>query len=157
MDKCFPQRKNPRLKEFDYSSPQVYFLTTCTRDKHLFFTPDELNRKIISCLEQERGRLNYLIFCYCLMPDHLHLLLQPTNNGIPTAQIMGSIKGKTTRICWEYSLAGKIWQGRFYDHILRKEESISKIIEYILNNPVRRSLAGHWQDYPYCGIIDPIT
>jgi len=49
-----------------------------------------------------------------------------------------------------------LWQKNFYDHIVRKEESILKIAEYILNNPVRKGMALRWESYPYSRMVDPL-
>jgi hypothetical protein len=47
-------------------------------------------------------------------------------------------------------------QRSFYDHLIRKEEDLRQIAEYILNNPVRKGLVQRCEDYPYCGLIDPL-
>jgi len=149
-----PQRKTPRLKDFDYSLSYVYFLTTCTKDKKRLFIDHNLNLEVIDCLLEERERLRFKIFCYCLMPDHFHLLLTPGEGGQTIPRFMGGFKSKSTRACWKHGIEGKVWQGRYYDHILRKEESIKEVAEYILNNPVRKRLVEQWKDYKYCGFIE---
>ena len=45
------------------------------------------------------------------------------------------------------------WQKDFYDHVIKKEESIAKQVRYILNNPVRKGLVDLWDKYPYSGSI----
>ena len=45
------------------------------------------------------------------------------------------------------------WQKDFYDHIIRKNESIGVQVRYILDNPVRKGLVNSWQHYPYKGSI----
>jgi len=47
----------------------------------------------------------------------------------------------------------KLWQRGFYEHILRKEENIGDIAEYILNNPVRKGLAQSRDHYRWCGMM----
>jgi len=42
---------------------------------------------------------------------------------------------------------GRVWQDESFDHILRGDESLSKKMEYILQNPVRAGLAARSQDY----------
>jgi len=88
------------------------------------------------------------------MPDHLHLLLSPPGNDLSISQFIGGFKSKSTRIAWGYGIRGKLWQGRFYDHILRKKEKMKVVGEYILNNPVRKGIVDDWRKYQYCGIID---
>ena len=46
------------------------------------------------------------------------------------------------------------WQKDFYDHIHRKNEDLKKHITYLLDNPVRKGLVDHWQNYPFKGSLD---
>ncbi|MFZ2089614.1 MAG: hypothetical protein WAU47_13665, partial [Desulfobaccales bacterium] len=45
------------------------------------------------------------------------------------------------------------WQKDFFDHILRKDESLPVVIRYVLENPVRKGLVSDWRDYPFKGAI----
>jgi putative transposase len=89
------------------------------------------------------------------MPNHLHLLLSPPGNGRSVSEFIGAFKSRTTRIAWEYGFRGKIWQARFFDHIVRDKGNIGMVIEYILNNPVKGGLSAKWGDYRYCECVDP--
>jgi hypothetical protein len=48
---------------------------------------------------------------------------------------------------------GVSWQKDFFDHILRKDESLPSVIRYILENPVRKGLVSDWRDYTFKGAI----
>jgi len=53
---------------------------------------------------------------------------------------------------WKEILAKKLdigWQPNFFDHRLRKEESFQEKTDYILNNPVRRGLVAHAEEWNY--------
>jgi len=45
----------------------------------------------------------------------------------------------------------KLWQPNYYDHILRKEETIKDVALYIFNNPVRKNLVSDFRKYPFSG------
>ncbi len=49
--------------------------------------------------------------------------------------IVRSFKAAVTRRCREKSLEGKIWQRNYYEHIIRSQEKMNKIREYIIANP----------------------
>ena len=149
-----PKRKRIRLKNFDYANPRPYFITICSRDKEPFFVNEKLNQQIIECLLEEKIRSGYKIFVFCLMPNHLHLLLAPSKKEISVSRFIGAFKSKTTRIAWNFGISGKLWQGRFHDHILRRREDLKTIGQYILDNPVRKGLVSRWQDYKFLGLID---
>jgi hypothetical protein len=69
---------------------------------------------------------------------------------------VNQFKGKSTAIAWKYGIKRNLWQKRWYDHILRRNQDVRKSGEYILNNPVRRGLVEDWHEYPYCGYLDEI-
>ena len=149
-----PERKSTRVKDFDYSSERAYFITICTYNKNKVFQDDSLTGQLIELLKSYKDKLNFKAYVYCFMPDHLHLLINPAESGKTVSQIIGGFKSLTTKTAWEYGIKGKLWQSRFHDHILRKNEDLMTVGTYILNNPVRKKLADKWEDYQFCGIID---
>ena len=77
-----------------------------------------------------------------LMPDHLHALASFPRDVEPGA-VIAEWKKFTARIL-------KIqWQGDFFDHRLRSDESARDKEEYIRQNPVRAGLVGKAEDWPY--------
>jgi len=151
--------KPPRRIHLDspkYNIPGwVYFLTIVSNFKAPHFVKEGFNAGIIECLKNEKERLGCRVYVYCLMPDHLHLLCGTTRQDISVLDFVDQFKGKSTRIGWKYGIKGSLWQRRNYDHILRKEENLQELAEYILNNPVRRGLVAQWDEYPFCGYLDP--
>ena len=164
--------KKIRLDSSLYSKPDwVYYITIVSNFKKQYFLKDELNMKIIECLKQERKRCGCKVFVYCLMPEHLHFLcsvrfypnkyahkgLHYQNKKPSIIDFVNQFKGKSTVIAWKYGIKGSLWQKRWYDHILRKDEDLVKAGEYILNNPVRRKLVEDYYEYLYCGYIDEVN
>jgi len=151
-------RKQMHLKDFDYKgSVFVYFITICTANKQLYF----LNKKITKIIEDElefrRISKEIWLFCYCIMPDHLHILLSLTEDYDKDLQNwVSAFKRYTTRVVNELFGIKPIWQKNFYDHIIRKEESLIKITEYIVNNPVSKGIVSEWEKYPCSRIADPL-
>jgi REP element-mobilizing transposase RayT len=154
--KTFGENRSLRLGEFDYSSPFVYFLTLCSLRGEDVFTNSKLANEIIDCLKTCKKKLGYELYVYCLMPDHLHILISPRDTGTSISDFIKSFKSLTTRIYWKFSDKGKLWQRGFYDHIVRKEEDLVEITKYILNNPVRKGLVEVDQEYPYVARIDDL-
>jgi putative transposase len=153
----FPKRKSPRLKDYDYTtSNAVFFLTSRARFNRQVFKNSDFNLQCINYIKEETRRLGHAVYVFCLMPEHLHLLSNPLESGISITQYMDGLISKITRLSWSYGFFGKLMQRSFYDHIVRKEEDLRRIAEYILNNPVRRGLVQKWEDYLYCGFIDPL-
>lgn len=147
-----PTRKQNRLKEYDYSSPNAYFITVCTRNrKNLFWTD---MGKIIDC--PQSVPLTNLGMCVeqviydipkhyptitvnhaVIMPNHIHLLLQinADADGRPVAAptistVVNQIKGIVTK-----KAAFSVWQKGFYDHVIRGEQDYLDTWNYIEGNP----------------------
>ncbi|OGP73951.1 MAG: hypothetical protein A2W09_05935 [Deltaproteobacteria bacterium RBG_16_50_11] len=86
-------------------------------------------------------------YAYCLMPDHLHLLLSPKESNL--VDLINQWKSFSANLLRENGVEGPCWQRAFYDHALRKEEDIRGVAEYIVNNPVRSGIVTNWVDYPF--------
>ena len=67
---------------------------------------------------------------------------------------VSSFKRYTAKVMNESFGIKPVWQKNFYDHIVRKEQSLRRIAEYILNNPVRRGIVGTWDAYPFSKMVD---
>ncbi len=93
------------------------------------------------------------VFAYCLMPDHLHLLLGAPSGGSIT-RFVGAWKSQCYRERRGMGLARRFWQRSFYDHILRSEEDLRRTAQYILENPVRAGLVDNASEYPLSGSFE---
>jgi REP element-mobilizing transposase RayT len=151
------RRKALRLKDFDYSNPDyVYFVTVRARRLSEPFQNQMLAHKVIDSLLFIREAKGIHLYCYCLMPDHLHLALSPSFLSGSVSNVLQEFKSHTTRLGWEQGLGGSLWQRSFFDHIARKEENLIAICEYILANPVRKGLVEDPKEWPYSGMLDQL-
>lgn len=98
------------------------------------------------------GSENIKLLVYCLMPDHIHLLIK-TLEGSDIILFVRKFKSIVSKLAKQYFGIAYIWQKSFYDHFLRKEEAINKVAEYILNNPVRKNIVSEWKEYKLSGTI----
>lgn len=156
-NKPYTPAKNERLDAEAYAgSSSVCFITICSYRRQTAFLTDDLNRVLIHTLRAESQRRNLDVYAYCLMPDHLHFLIRPTKDGVSVLEFTQQYKGKTTNFSWKLGWQGKLWQPRSYDHIVRRQESLIAISEYVLNNPVRRGLVQNSEEWKYSGLMNPL-
>ena len=156
-DKPYRPATNRRLDPHLYThSNHVYFMTILTFNRQLPFVQHALNRVALDTLREEQDCRNCTVFTYCLMPDHLHFLVSPKTDGISVLKLTDQYKGKTTNRAWTAGWRGKLWQPRYYDHIVRADEDLYGIAQYILNNPVRKSLTVCVEDWPWSGHMNPL-
>jgi REP element-mobilizing transposase RayT len=92
-----------------------------------------------------------------IMPDHVHLLLQPLRSQdgwpYPLVDILQSLKSTTAHhINKRLDHLGPVWEEESFDHVLRSDESLKEKVEYIRQNPVRRGLVKRPEDYKWLWI-----
>jgi len=147
---------NQRLPaEFYETVGQVCFVTVRAYRGQSPFVDPALNGMVVETLDLERERWECFVHVYCLMPDHLQMLISPRADGHSVLTFLDRFKGKTTNQSWAFGWRGKLWQPRSYDHVVRCEESLTEIAEYILSDPVRSGLVERAEQYPWRGIWDP--
>ncbi|MEJ2219637.1 MAG: transposase [Desulfobacterales bacterium] len=144
----FRNRKNIRLKKEIYSNQsRIFSITICTIDRRPIFRKELRAKTIIETFQTETFQKNTESYAYCLMPDHLHLLVSPQNGNL--IDFIRKWKSYTANLLNKSGWDGSCWQRGFYDHALRKEEDIRTTAEYIVHNPVRKHFVKHWEEYPY--------
>lgn len=151
----YTERKSPRLKEYDYSAPGVYFVTVCTYKMRMLFWENPLDENLA-----EKGE--YLNFAgkiadeviratpekfpikidkYVIMPNHIHMLLTVKESEMENGRIgrvsliIRNIKMNISKRLHNLKIDDSIWQRSFHDHIIRNEKDYQRIWQYIENNP----------------------
>ena len=137
----FPVRKHPRMKHFDYSSCNYYFVTICTHDKKCIFGKPGENNNFRDIAEQGLLRIpehfpDTTIEKFVVMPNHVHILLLLSGGKSSLGNIIGTWKAYVTREIHKIQPDLKVWQASFHDHIIRHEDGYQKIWLYIEGNPM---------------------
>ena len=136
------------LKRFNEEG-MVYFVTSVTKNRAVLFRDPKLCRILLITIEYHKTVFDYKVYGYCLMPDHIHLLLQPEgqfNLSFIMRMIKGSFARKVNRLS---NQCGSIWQRRFYDEAVRSKEQLYHQLEYMHQNPVAAKLVSSAEEYPF--------
>jgi REP-associated tyrosine transposase len=148
LDSAQRFHKPIRLPKQHYIGRRAYFLTLCTRDRIPYFRSPRVARWLLESLQQITVQQSFSLRVYCLMPDHLHVLLQGDSPASDLLSFVKTFKHKTT-FYFRAKTGKTLWQISYFDHIVRTAEDLSKTAEYILSNPVRAGLVSRPNDYPY--------
>lgn len=151
--KTYGKGRSLRLKNFDYSQIRPYFVTLCTKDERPILW-GESAKNIVSCLKELKVSRSFKLYAYCIMPNHVHLLLSPGDSRLSLSKIIQMFKSITTRRYRAKGAKNLLWQTYFYDHVIRREEDLNDVARYILENPIRKGIVTDWQRYPFCGLVD---
>ncbi len=148
-----PRRRSLRLPTFDYSQSGAYFVTICSIKKKCIFgaiidMEMQLNEngKIVgaSWKEIEKHFPTVKLDQFIVMPNHLHgiIILQPACpevgiKAVSLSTIIGLFKSNSAKRINELrgTTGAGVWQRSFYEHIIRNQESLDEIRQYIANNP----------------------
>jgi putative transposase len=128
----------------------TYFVTFHTKRGTLTVEEQKVTLRHI----RERDGVCYSLTAAIVMPDHVHLLLKP-KSGWSLSRILKGIKGVSAR---KINLArckrGRIWQVESYDRIVRGQSELVRILEYMLNNPLKQGLTDDPGKYHgwYCNL-----
>jgi putative transposase len=95
----------------------------------------------------------YILRAYVVMPDHLHLLLTPSETLERAVQLFKG--GFSFRARKEFSWNNKIWQPGFTDHRIRDEEDWRHHLHYIRRNPVEARLVDNSVLYLHMNFPQP--
>ena len=137
----YPVRKNTRMKNFDYTSPNYYFITVCTWEKKCIFgKPGEENifGKIAETgiIRISQHYPDVSVEKYVVMPNHIHMILYLKEGKTRLDRIVGSFKSYVSKEIHKQQPEMTVWQRSFHDHVIRNEQVYQKIWLYIESNPV---------------------
>ena len=138
-----PSRKNIRLKDWDYSSAGMYFITICTEGKRPILgevrTCGEDASVVLSpageCAERILRRMPGIDH-FIIMPNHIHFLVMiPEDYGEGTRALPQLVR--SYKACVSRELGEKIWQRGYYEHVIRNSTDYLSHVKYIVENPLR--------------------
>jgi putative transposase len=142
--------KNIRLDASSYTGKRTYFATQCCHERRKYFTDPAKCEWLLSRLRVISTAHSFAIPAYCIMPNHVHLLVDGLLPASDFLYFMKTLKIKTSR---EFAVenSARLWQKKYFDHILRPKESMDAVAWYIWLNPVRAALARAPGLYPFAG------
>ena len=155
---------------YDNSRSPVFVTTTITGHLHIF-NESKLAIKVLQLLEEVRGKYEMKIYSYCLMYNHIHMILQSKKNG-DLSKFMREWKSLTAKeilrfaeenspellkqfekSAEKYHLSSQqkyhVWASRFDDLQLITSEIAKIKFHYIHDNPVRKGMAENSSQYEY--------
>ncbi len=140
-----PNRQTERLRYGRYSTPGgYYFITWCTQSRRCGLEKTEITGRIQTELSDSASAGDFALICATIMPDHVHVLFQ-LGLRLSLAQVIQKIKAKTSGFLAPHSLT---WQDNFFEHQLRRGESLEDFALYIFLNPYRAGLISVDQNWP---------
>jgi putative transposase len=145
-----PARKPNRLDASRYFGRNIYFLTFCCEHRRHVFDDPRLASSIVTTLKTVADSATFRVHAYCVMPDHLHLILEGARDDSDLDRFAKTFK-QTTSFHYKRQSGEQLWQKSFYDHILRASDSLDAVLWYVWMNPVRAKLCTDPHSYAHSG------
>jgi len=152
----------------------IYFITTSLSQKTRSFNEEEAEI-IVETILDSASRKEIMLYAYVIMPDHIHLLIKPINQGI--SKTMQLLKGRASRRInihreaeasptlhsskrvilpsrGNFSRFTHVWQKGFFDFAILTDKKFGEKFNYIHYNPVKRGLVEKAEDYKYSSAME---
>jgi len=121
----------------------------------LWLREDRIAEIVQEAIQYRDGK-EFDVHAYCIMPNHVHIVFAPIGSGrrISSPYIVTDILENLKWFTAKESNAilgrkGKFWQHESYDHVVRDEKEYFRVIQYVLNNPVKAGLVSEWRDWKW--------
>lgn len=117
--------------------------------KTIFAAPEDYQFYLENLGEQKR-RLDVDVLAYCLMTNHVHLILRPTRDSTSLSELMRVLAARYTRHTNKLERrSGTLWEGRFKCSVIDTDAYLLACCRYVDLNPVRARLVANPQDYEW--------
>jgi len=138
--------RRPRV----FAAGLLYHVIVRGNQRRQTFRADADYKAYLERLEKYRAKFQVRIYAYCVMPIHVHLLLE--TGSIPLSKFMQGLQQSYTQYFnRKYRKVGHLFQGRYKAIICDKDRYLLSLIRYIHLNPIRAGLEERPEAYSYSG------
>ena len=128
----------------------LYHVIVRGNQRRKTFLGDEDYRAYLERLGRYRRRYDYTVHAYCLMPNHVHLLLE--SSAHPLGKFMQGLQQSYSQYFnSKHRKVGHVFQGRYKAIVCQRDAYLLELIRYIHLNPVRAGMVKDPGRYPYSG------
>lgn len=126
----------------------LYHITSRGNERKAIYFDDADFEKFLSILGKVCERYNWVVYAYCLMGNHYHLLLETpeANLSMGMRQLNGTF---TQAINRKHQRVGHLFQGRFKAILVDKDAYLLELSRYVVLNPVRANMVQSLDDWPW--------
>jgi putative transposase len=141
--------RRPRL----FAADLLYHVIVRGNQRQKTFLTEADYQAYLERLARYRKKYDYCLYAYCLMPNHVHLLLQSSHH--PLGKFMQGLQQSYSQYFnLRHRKVGHVFQGRYKAIICDKDEYLLELIRYIHLNPVRAGMVKTPELYRYNGHQD---
>ena len=130
------------------SNTGIYHVILRGHNRQEIFKDNEDSTRFLHTLKKYQEPGDYRLYAYCLMTNHVHLLIKEEKNelGIIMRRIGASY---VYWYNWKYERSGHLFQDRFRSEAVEDDQYFLTVLRYIHQNPVKAGLAKKPGDYKW--------
>ena len=118
----------------------IYHVMIRGVNKQDIFWDEEDRKKFLSNLKTTKEKYMYQLYAYCLMPNHVHLLIKHKEKDI-LAKIMQSLSVRySIHINKKYDRVGHLFQGRYLSKAVNTNAQVLRVQRYVHQNPEKAGI-----------------
>lgn len=126
----------------------IYHVTTRGNRHAPIYTDERSRQRFLVLLEDVVARTRWHVHGYCLMTNHYHLLIETPEPNIAFG--MQRLNGMYARwFNWRHGFSGHLFERRYHDAFVERDEHLVELARYIVLNPVRAGLCRHVSEWPW--------
>ena len=124
-----------------------HHVTQRGNNRQTVFFDDQDRLTYLDSLKQYATKFRLDIWAYCLMPNHVHLLVVPQAEGALACGAGLANQVYTRYVNRKYFRSGRLWQNRFFSCSVDTDDYLWCVARYIENNPVKAGLTHDAESY----------
>jgi len=138
------------------SESGIYHIMLRGINRQQIFEDEEDRQRFLETLENYKELCGYTIYAYCLMGNHIHLLLKEGKEDLTLMfkRIAGSY---VYWYNWKYHRCGHLFQDRFKSEPVEDDGYFLTVLRYIHQNPVKAQICKKAEEYEYSSMREYMT
>lgn len=139
----------PRKPRIEIGGGLYHVITRGNNRRKIFRSPADY-LKFTGLLQQQKSKLPFYLYAYCLMPNHVHLLIEMQDDLVSRImqRVLTSYSQYHNR---KYKKVGHLFQGRYKSILCQTDRYLGELVRYIHLNPVRAKIVKRPEDFEYSG------
>jgi len=127
----------------------VYHVMARGNQKQKTFIQEDDYLKFLEILKHYKNKYSFKLYAYCLMPNHIHLILQVKVGKTLSKFMQGLNQTYTNWFNEKYNKVGHLWQGRYKCKLIQEDKYMLECLQYVESNPLRTELCKTLIEYPF--------
>ncbi len=122
-------------------------------NRQSIFLNDDDYKFYIDCLLKSKEELQCRIYAYCLMSNHVHFLIEPSDPEGLSRLLQSVGRRYVQHFNWRHRRTGTLWEGRFRSSLVSMDDYLLACCRYIELNPVRARMVSHPRDFRWSSYL----